>query len=107
MLRELTCVLVAFYCALLLAALQVLGTGQPDRWEAFLACQRHVGWIAVHAGSLVFFVIYQTMPWFRLAPKALPVQLGEVPVASALIVTAHYLAWLVLSMVIFRWAGVF
>ena len=107
MLREVTCVLVAFYCALLLTALQSLGSGQPDAWEAFLACQQHVGWIVVHAFSLAFFVFYQTMAWFRLTPKVMPVQLGARPVAPALIVAANYVVWLVLSVIIFRWAGVF
>jgi fumarate reductase subunit C len=72
MLRELTCILVALYCVLLIAGLNALASGQAERWADFLDSQQQVGWIAVHAFALVFFTIYQTMAWFRLAPKAMP-----------------------------------
>jgi fumarate reductase subunit C len=107
MLRELTCILVALYCVLLLVALRALASGQPERWADFLACQQHAGWIALHAFALVFFTIYQTMAWFRLAPKAMPLQVGDTAVPSSAIVAAHYVAWLAVSLVIFWLAGVF
>lgn len=107
MLRELTCILAALYCILLLLALQALASGQPERWDDFLAGQQHVGWMALHAFALVFFTIYQTMAWFRLAPKAMPLQLGGTAVPAAWIVAAHYVAWLAVSLIIFWLAGAF
>jgi fumarate reductase subunit C len=107
MLRELTCILVAFYCVLLLVALRALASGQPEHWVDFLDCQQHMGWVAVHAFALVFFTIYQTMAWFRLAPKAMPLQIGGTTVPAAAVIAAHYVAWLVVSLIIFWSAGVF
>ena len=107
MLRELTCILAALYCILLLLALRALAYGQPERWDDFLASQQQVGWMALHAFALVFFTIYQTMAWFRLAPKAMPLQIGGAPVPAAWIVVAHYVAWLAVSLIIFWLAGVF
>jgi fumarate reductase subunit C len=107
MLRELTCILAALYCVLLLDALQALASGQPERWDEFLAGQQHMGWIILHAFSLVFFTIYQTMAWFRLAPKAMPLQLGGTAVPAAAIIASHYVAWLAVSSIIFWLAGAF
>jgi len=107
MLRELTCILAALYCVLLLVALQALASGQPERWADFLASQQHVGWMVLHAFALVFFTIYQTMAWFRLAPKAMPLQIGGTAVPATSIVAAHYVAWLAVNSIIFWLAGVF
>jgi fumarate reductase subunit C len=107
MLREVNCILVAFYSALMLAGLAALSTGQAERWNSFLANQQHAGWIAFHAFALVYFFVYQTMAWFQLAPKAMALQMGENQVPAATIVTAHYVAWVVLTAIVFWLAGVF
>ncbi len=107
MLREVNCILVAFYCALMLVALAALGAGQPDRWNAFLSGQQHTAWMVFHAFALVYFFIYQTMAWFQLAPKAMPLQMGETVVPAAAIVAAHYLAWIVITVIVFWLTGVF
>lgn len=106
MLREAPCVLVAIYCGLLLAALAVLASGEATRWEDFLAAQQRPAWLAFHALSLVFFTVYQSAAWFRLAPKAMPLPANRFPSAARLVVAAHYLAWLVLSALVLRLAGV-
>lgn len=105
MLRELTCVIVAVYCVLLLAALAAVATGDPAHWSAFIAAQQHPGWIAFHAIALVFFTIYQTAAWFRLAPKAMPLPPKHAVTASRLVVAGHYAAWVVLSAAFLRLAG--
>ena len=107
MLRELTCILAALYCVLLLFGLHELASGQPQRWADFLASQQKFGWMAMHAFALVFFTIYQTMAWFRLAPKAMPLEIGGTRVPPATIVAAHYAAWLAVTLIIFWLAGVF
>jgi len=107
MLRELTCVLVAFYCVLMLIGLQALASGDEQRWDGFLAGQQQPGWIAFHAAALVFFIVYQTMAWFRLAPKAMPLQLGNTEVPPAAIVTAHYIGWVVVSILVLWFSGAF
>jgi fumarate reductase subunit C len=107
MLREVTCILVAVYCVLVLLALLALSSGQPERWDAFVAGQQNVFWLVFHAFSLVFFTIYQTIAWFRLAPKAMPLQLGDKVVPPSAIVAAHYAAWIVATIIVFVLAGVF
>lgn len=106
MLREMTCVLVTLYCALLLAGLAALASGQAERWAGFLSSQQHLGWLVFHAFALVYFTVFQSAPWFRLAPKAMPLPESRFPVATRLVIAAHYLAWLALSGLVLRITGV-
>lgn len=107
MLREITCFLVAFYCVLVLVALAAALDPDPARWAQFMAGQQHPAWLVFHAFSLVFFTIFQTVAWFRLAPKAMPLQLGDTVVPPVAIVVGHYVAWAAVSLAIFWIAGVF
>jgi fumarate reductase subunit C len=47
-----------------------------------------------------------TFDWFKLAPKAMPVQLGEKKLPDSVIVIGHYAAWVVVSLFVFWLAGV-
>ena len=62
--------------------------------------------VIFHALALLYFLFFQTFPWFKLAPKAMPVQLGEKKLADNYIIIGHYVAWAVLSLFIFWLAGV-
>lgn len=97
MLREVTCLLVGFYCFLSIWALAALATGSPERWNGFLQSQQNAGMAAVHAFALIYFLIYMTFDWFKLAPKAMPVQLGENKASDRSIIIAHYVAWAVVT----------
>ena len=105
MLREMTCLLVGFYAFLTIFALAKLAAG-PDQWNQFLASQQNKVMIAFHAFALLYFLFYQTFAWFKLAPKAMPVQLGEKILPGSIIVIGHYVAWAALSGIIFWLAGV-
>lgn len=107
MLREVTCLLVGFYCLLLIWALAALSSGSAGRWDAFLASQQNIAMIIVHAVALVYYLVYMTFDWFKLAPKAMPVQLGEKKLPDRAIVIAHYAAWAFVTLLIFWLAGVF
>ena len=48
---------------------------------------------AIHAFSFIYFLIFMTFDWFQLAPKAMPVQLGEHKASARSIILAHYVAW--------------
>jgi fumarate reductase subunit C len=104
-LRELTSFLVMFYSFLTLFGLYALSTS-PERWEAFLVSQQGVGMVIFHAAALLYFLFFQTFPWFKLAPKAMPVQVGETKVPDNAIIIGHYIAWAVLSLFILWLAGV-
>ena len=103
--RELTSFLVMFYSFLTLFGLAALAAS-PERWDAFLASQQGTGMAVFHALALVYFLFYQTFPWFKLAPKAMPIQLGEKKLPDSFIIIAHYVAWAVISIFIFWLAGV-
>jgi fumarate reductase subunit C len=105
MLREVTCLLVGFYCLLTLWGLAALAAG-PDRWNGFLESQQNLLMVIVHATALVYYLVYMTFDWFKLAPKAMPVQLGERKLPDRVIVIGHYAAWVVVSLFVFWLAGV-
>jgi fumarate reductase subunit C len=105
MLREVTCLLVGFYAFLTIFALAALAAGE-SQWNNFLASQQNTAMIAFHAIALLYFLFYQTFAWFKLAPKAMPVQLGDKKLPGNIIVIGHYIAWAVLSAFIFWLAGV-
>jgi len=107
MLREMTCLLVGFYSMLVILGLAALAEGTALRWNEFLSAQQTPLMIGIHGFALIYFLIYQTFAWFELAPKAMPLQIGEKKLADFYIVIAHYIAWVVLSAFIFWLAGVF
>ena len=104
--RELTSFLVAFYSFLTIAALAALASDSAEVWNGFLASQQSTGMAVFHATALLYFLFYQTFPWFKLAPKAMPIQLGEKKLPDMFIVVGHYVAWVVASAIIFWLAGV-
>ncbi len=106
MLREVTCLLVGFYCFMAIWALAALAAGTPESWNAFLASQQNMAMIVVHAVALLYFLVYMTFDWFKLAPKAMPLQIGEDKVPAGFIVAGHYAAWAVVSLFVFWLAGV-
>jgi fumarate reductase subunit C len=107
MLREVTCLLVAVYSLLLIWALAALSSGSPERWAAFLGAQQNTAMVVFHAVALVYYLVYMTFDWFKLAPKAMPVQLGENRLPDRFIVIGHYVAWIIVTLFVFWLAGVF
>lgn len=104
--RELSSFLVGFYTFFVIYALGILATGSAEKWDSFLAAQQGTGMIIFHGLALLYFLFFQTFPWFKLAPKAMPVQLGEKKLPDSYIIVGHYLAWVVVSAFIFWLAGV-
>jgi fumarate reductase subunit C len=105
MLREVTCLLVGLYSFLAIWGLAALAAG-ADHWGAFLKTQQSPGLAVFHAVILVYFLVYMTFDWFKLAPKAMAVQMGEKKLPDQYIVIAHYAAWAIVSLFVFWLAGV-
>jgi len=105
MLREMTSLLVGFYTFLTIWALAALSANSPAAWNDFIASQQNPGMVVVHGLALLYFLFFQTFPWFRLAPKAMPVQVGEKKLPGSYIVIGHYVAWLLISAFIFWLVG--
>ena len=106
MLREMTSLIVGFYTFLTIYALAALSANSPDVWNQFISSQQSTAMAVFHAVALLYFLFYQTFPWFKLAPKAMPVQIGEKKLPGSYIVIGHYVAWAVVSAFIFWFAGV-
>lgn len=104
MLREMTSFLVVFYSLLTICALSAVADS-PERWNAFLASQQGTAMVIFHGLALLYFLFFQTFPWFKLAPKAMPIWLGEEKLPDIYIVIGHYVAWVVVSAFILWLAG--
>ena len=104
-LREVTCLLVAYYSFLTISGLAALAQG-PEQWAAFLAGQQTTGMVIWHIIALLYFTVYQTFGWFQLAPKAMPLMIGEKKVEARTIIIGHYAVWAVVSLFILWFVGV-
>ena len=96
--RELTSVFVAGYAIVLLLFVRALTKG-PQAYEAFLTCLKSPVSIALSTIALLF-VIFHSVTWFNLAPKALVLHLGKKRIPGVMIVTSNYVAWGIVSIVV-------
>lgn len=104
MAREVTCIFIGAYTLMLLVGLLRLSQGQAQ-YEDFLTALRQPASVAFHIVALAFS-LYHTFTWFNVAPKALPIQVGEEIWPDSVVASAHYVVWAVLSLAILFWAGV-
>ena len=95
MIRELTAVVMAAYCVVLLVMLYRLKQrdGSIDEFMASLQTGRSVGF---HFIALVA-AMFHTFTWFALVPKELVVRMGEEKLPPFVLIGAHWLAWAVVS----------
>jgi len=104
MAREVSCVLIGAYSAVVVIGLLRLAEGAAA-WNAFLECLQKPTSIAFHLLALAF-ALYHTTTWFNVTPKAMPIQLGETQLPGGIIIGAHYAGWVVVSVVILFLVGV-
>src|SRR3990167_237761 len=104
MAREVTCIFIGIYTIILLVGLARLSEGQAP-YEAFLAALRQPPSIVFHVLALAFS-LYNSFTWFNVAPKALPIQVGEDFMPDSVVAGGHYVVWVLLSLFILFWAGV-
>lgn len=90
--RELTSVCVAYAAIVLLVQVGLLARG-VEAYNGFLSWLRSPTVIAIHVFVLLA-VLFHTVTWLNLAPKALVVRLGGRRVPDSAILAGHYLAWL-------------
>lgn len=105
MLREVTCVFIGAYAVMLVIALLRLAEGRAA-YAAFQQALAGPAGMAFHLVVLAFALVHTTS-WFNVTPKAMPLQVGEAFLPGAVIIGAHYAAWLVVSVVLLFLAGVF
>ena len=94
-LRELTSVFVAFFALLLLWQIRALAHG-PDAYARVLARLRSPLFVTLNALALAF-VLFHSITWFNLAPKAMVVRLNGKRVPGTWIAASNYVAWALVS----------
>jgi len=93
--RELTSVFVAGYAVILLFYIRSVRQGP----EAFARLSERLTsplWIALHCFALMALV-YHSITWFNLAPKAMVVKLGATRIPNLVIVLLNYGGWASIS----------
>lgn len=97
-LRELTSIFVAAYAVLLIFQLRALNQG-PEAYEALMTWFASPVSIGLHA-VIFLFVIYHSITWFKLAPKATVIKIGKKYIPGEAIIAGNILGWIVLSVAI-------
>ena len=103
MAREITCVFIGAYTAVLIVGIVRLFQGRAA-YEAFLGALQGPVSLAFHGLAFVF-ALYHTASWFNVTPKAMPLRIGERRVPGGAIIGAHYAGWLAVSAVILMLVG--
>jgi fumarate reductase subunit C len=98
MIRELTCLFIALYCALMVDGILRLSQG-PAAWDRFVAALSSPLGIVFQLICLVF-AVYHSVTWFAVTPKAMPLVVKGEPVAAKAIIGAHYGLWAVVSLIV-------
>ena len=94
-LRELSSVAVAFFVGLTLWQICALGAG-PSEYAEFQQWLRSPLLVILNGISFLF-VVFHTITWFNLTPRAMVVRLRGKRVPDFLIAGPNYVAWLLIS----------
>jgi succinate dehydrogenase subunit C len=105
MIREFSCLFIGGWTLMMVWGLKQLADG-PQAWAAFLEGLTSPLSIAFQLVALGF-AAYHSVTWFKLTPKALPLQIGEEFVPDGVISGSHFAAWAVLSLAVLYLAGAF
>jgi fumarate reductase subunit C len=97
-LREISSVFVAWFVIETLLQINALIDG-PAAYTDFQEFFRNPLVILINIISL-FFVVFHTVTWFNLAPKAMAIRMGGKRVPGAAIAGPNYAAWVVVSAVL-------
>lgn len=103
--REVTCIFIGAFSFFMIEVLYKLSQGR-EVWSEFVAQLN----TPLATGLLIvalLFSVHHSTGWFNVTPKAMPVQIGEKFVPGWAIVSAHYLGWIVASLIILFAAGGF
>jgi fumarate reductase subunit C len=94
-LRELSSLAVAWLVLLTLMQVRAL-KGGPDSYAAFQHWLEK-GWVVLLNAVSLVFVLFHTITWFNLSPRAMVVRIGGKRVPDAAIAAPNYAAWILIS----------
>ena len=97
--RELTSVCVAAYAVVLVFYVRAIIQG-PEAFAGFLELLANPFVIFLHVFALLG-LLYHSITWFNLAPKAMVIKLGEFRIPDILISVMNYAGWAFVSVAIF------
>ena len=95
MLREISCVFVAWSVVFLLLLVCAIGAGR-DSYARFLDWSANPLVIALNLVALIF-VLLHAVTWFGLAPRAIVPHIRGRRVPPLAVLAGHYAAWLAVS----------
>ena len=96
--RELTSLAVGYAAVFLMLQVWVLSKGQAT-YERFLDFLTSTPVLIVH-GVVLVFLLFHSVTWFNLAPKALVLRLGRWRIPDVIVLAGHYAAWLVATLLV-------
>lgn len=97
-LRELSSLFVAWFVVFLLLFASAVGRSEAA-YQEFLLWAASPGIFLLNAVSL-FFVVFHSITWFNLAPRAMVVHVGGQRVPGVWIAASNYLAWAIVSAIL-------
>ena len=97
--RELTSVAVAWFVIYLLLLVRAVGSG-PDAYQNFLDWSARPWMVALNVLALAM-VVYHTVTWFAVTPQAMALRIRGRRVPGPAIAGALYLAWFVVSALLY------
>jgi fumarate reductase subunit C len=95
MLRELSCLFIAWLVIELLLLINAINAGE-DRYRQLLRSSTYP-WLLLLNIVALLFVLLHTATWFNQAPRAIVVRMHGRRVSRGAIVSCLYLLWIVLS----------
>ena len=98
-LREGSCMFVAWFTVYLLLLLRAIQQGQAA-YEAFLGWSAGPVVVLVNIVSFAF-LIFHAITFFQAAPQAMVVHVGHRRLPARVLLAAHYAAWAAASIVVF------
>ena len=97
-LREASCIFVAWFVVYLLLLVQAVNQGDAS-YQALLAWSASSSIVLLNVVSLLFLV-FHAITFFDAAPQALVVRLGSTRVPGSMIAAGHYVGWVVVSAIV-------
>jgi fumarate reductase subunit C len=98
MLREISCVFVAWFVVYLLLLAYAIGAG-PESYARFLDWSANPVVVVLNLVTLIF-VLLHTVTWFASAAQSIVVHVRGRRVPAPAIVAGHYAAWMVVSAIV-------
>lgn len=94
-LRELSCLFVAWFVVFLLLLVSAVGAGKT-RYEQFLTIAASP-WMWLLNVIALLFILLHSVTWFHLTPQAIVLRVRGMRLGRIWIVASMYLCWVVLS----------